>query len=291
MPTNNLRVSSLFGIIFVVLIAACNQDRLPDNVSTTKINNPAKAEIELSPLIQVTPNPVISLTVIPPLQKGTKAQPTPPPTEVPSTPLSQQTTKSQGNSTPQQLTGTSSLTPGETRIVIAEGSVAQYLVQEQLARLDVPNDAIGSTSAIEGDILLDPDGTIRQDNSNIRVDLRTLVSDKTRRDRHLRRNTYESDRFPYAEFKIREVPGLRWPLPRNSTIPIQLTGDMTIHGVTAALTWDASITLTSSGGTVQARTNFPFETFDMKIPRLLFLLSVEDNIRLELDLVLKITAG
>jgi hypothetical protein len=36
--------------------------------------------------------------------------------------------------------------------------------------------------------------------------------------------------------------------------------------------------------TGQARTNFPFEDFDLEVPRVAILLSVENNIRLELEL-------
>jgi hypothetical protein len=38
--------------------------------------------------------------------------------------------------------------------------------------------------------------------------------------------------------------------------------------------------------TGQATTSFPFSTFGLQIPKLARLLSVDDNIRLELDLVL-----
>ena len=43
---------------------------------------------------------------------------------------------------------------GDIRLEIGEGSEAAYLVNEQLARLDLPNDAIGTTDAVSGVILL-----------------------------------------------------------------------------------------------------------------------------------------
>jgi hypothetical protein len=40
-----------------------------------------------------------------------------------------------------------------------------------------------------------------------------------------------------------------------------------------------------------AQTSFPFSTFGLSRPRLVFILSVEDSIRLELDIVATIVAG
>ena len=58
---------------------------------------------------------------------------------------------------------------------------------------------------------------------------------------------------------------------------------MTIHGVTKEITFDVSGTF--RGDTVQGKalTSFPFSLFNLTQPRLPFLLSVEDEIRLEID--------
>lgn len=175
-----------------------------------------------------------------------------------------------------------------TRVIISEGSIARYIVTEQLARFDVPNDAIGSTNHINGFLRFNDDGTIDEGGSRFRVDLRTLKSDKVRRDAYLRNNTYKSDRFPFAEFAVLEARGLQWPLPTEGEAIFQLIGDMTVHGVTAPLTWNVNALFKTKGANSQATTNFRFGTFGMEIPRLLFILSVEDNIQLELDLVLDI---
>ena len=101
---------------------------------------------------------------------------------------------------------------GTVTVEIQEGTVARYLVREQLARLDFPNDAVGETSDVVGRIIFDPVGDIDSAASKITVDLRTLKSDKSRRDRFLRTRSLESDVFPTAEFVVKELPGLGWPL-------------------------------------------------------------------------------
>jgi polyisoprenoid-binding protein YceI len=179
----------------------------------------------------------------------------------------------------------------EVHITLGAGTIARYLVREQLARLSVPSDAVGTTDRIEGSIRVGRDGAVLEDVSWIKVDLRSLRSDETRRDQYLRRNTLESDRFPFAEFVVLDVPGLQIPLPVAGRVTFQLMGDMTIHGVTAPLIWDVELFVADGKATGQATTSFPFHVFDMKIPNLFFILSVEDNIRLELDLALDVTAS
>src|SRR5690349_16886097 len=49
----------------------------------------------------------------------------------------------------------------------ATGNEARYRVREQLMGKDLPNDAVGATSAITGTILAFPDGRIVKDSSKI----------------------------------------------------------------------------------------------------------------------------
>lgn len=172
--------------------------------------------------------------------------------------------------------------PGDVVIEFADGSVARYRVKEELARVSVPGDAVGETPDVVGAIVFSADGSV-QPGSRIVVDLRTLRSDEARRDNFLRRNSLESNRFPLAEFVIREVSGLSWPLPESGETDFQLHGDMTLHGVTAPLTWDVIATFGLDGVTGQATTRFQFGDFDISKPSLFFIISVEDDMRLEVD--------
>lgn len=180
--------------------------------------------------------------------------------------------------------GTPQVSARPMTVTIGEGSVARYLVREQLARLEFPNDAIGQTSEISGVIAFDSSGKVISEASSIVVNLASLTSDEDRRDNFLRTRTLESRDFPAAEFVVREAPGLAWPLPDQGEASFQLAGDMTLHGVTRPLTWDATVQFNNGAFTGSARTSFPFEDFDLDVPRLAILLSVENNIRLELEL-------
>ncbi len=121
------------------------------------------------------------------------------------------------------------------------------------------------------------------DQSKFIVDLTTLQSDDSRRDNYVRRNALDTARFPAAEFVLREVRGLAAPLPASGPAQFQLVGDMTVHGVTSGVVWDVTATFTAGGATGKATTKFPFSQFAMQIPRVFLVVSLEDNIRLELD--------
>lgn len=167
--------------------------------------------------------------------------------------------------------------------------MARYLVREQLVGANLPNDAVGSTTAVQGQIVL-AGGTVQAEQSRFTVDLSTLQSDDSRRDNYVRRSSLETTRFPTAEFVLREVRGLATPLPVSGPAQFQLAGDLTVHGVTSSVVWDTTAifttdgtTGTAGGATGKAATSFPFSQFGMQIPRVFVVVSLEDNIRLELD--------
>jgi polyisoprenoid-binding protein YceI len=171
--------------------------------------------------------------------------------------------------------------------VVAERSEARYRVREQLAGLSFPNDAVGTTSTIEGGLALDARGRVLPSDSRFTVDLRTLQSDEARRDSYLRRNTLETDRYPHAVFVPSEVRGLPVPLPQTGTVSFDLVGDLTIRDATRRVTWEASATIHGQDLSVQAKTAFRFADFALRVPRVSSVLSVEDTIRLEIALLLR----
>jgi polyisoprenoid-binding protein YceI len=170
--------------------------------------------------------------------------------------------------------------------VVPERSEARYRIREQLAGLNFPNDAVGATRAIEGVITLDAQSRVVS-GSRFTVDLRTLTSDQSRRDNYVRRNTLETERHPTAVFVPTEVRGLDAPLPQSGTVTFELIGDFTVRTVTRRTTWQATATFNGPEVDVRARTAFRFADFGLQIPRVASVLSVEDDIRLELDLVLR----
>ena len=170
--------------------------------------------------------------------------------------------------------------------VVPEGSEVRYRVREQLVGLSFPNDAVGATSVVEGTIHLDAQGRLVPAGSRITVDLRTLRSDEPRRDNYVRRNTLETERFPTVVFAPTEVRGLTVPLPESGSVPFELLGDLTVKEVTRRVTWSTTATFDGARVVVRARTAFRFGDFGLRVPRVSVVLSVDDDIKLEADLVL-----
>jgi polyisoprenoid-binding protein YceI len=170
--------------------------------------------------------------------------------------------------------------------VVPAASEARYLVREQLAGLSFPNDAVGTTQRVSGTIALDGEGRPAP-GSKFTVDLRSLRSDEERRDNYLRERTLTTASFPYAEFVPREIRGLPFPLPGAGRATVQLLGDLTIRGVTRPTTWEGTVEFRGSTIRLQARTAFTFADFALTQPRVMRVLSIEDKIRLEVDLTLR----
>ncbi len=173
-----------------------------------------------------------------------------------------------------------------TRLEVSPGSKAEYRVREQLARLNFPNDAVGATESVTGAVVINADGSFTPD-SKLTVDLRTLRTDEPKRDGFVRENTLETARHPLAEFVPRRHKGLSLPLPSSGSATFQLIGDMTLHGVTAEQAWDVAATFAADTINAKTTTRFNFAKYRITIPRVFGLLSVDDDIRLELNLRLR----
>lgn len=167
-------------------------------------------------------------------------------------------------------------------IEISPGSIARYRIEEQLARLTLPNDAVGETDTLDGHLLFNESGDLIS-GSKLSLDVASLTSDEPRRDRYVRRNTLKSDLFPTIDFEVRSVGNLEWPIPTEGLHEFQIVGDLTVMDVTKEISWEVSANVVQDSITGAASSVIDFETFGIDKPRLAFILSVDDDIRLELE--------
>ena len=169
------------------------------------------------------------------------------------------------------------------KLTLVTGSKARYRVREQLAGISFPSDAVGTTDSVTGAIVVNPDGTIDAARSKITVDLKTLASDQQMRDGYIQNRTLETEKYPTLEFVPKRVVGLSGPVPATGQAGFQLVGDMTLHGVTAEVTWNVVATFANDAVAGHGATNFTFDTFKLTKPSLARLLSVDDKIDLEIE--------
>lgn len=187
------------------------------------------------------------------------------------TPAAQSTTASTGDTIRFELTGA--------------GNEARYRVREQLVSLSLPSDAVGVTSDISGVLVLNADGlTIASDESKFIVTLTGLQSDQSMRDRYVQSNILQTRTYPTVELVPKQIVGLDSPLTASGEVSFQLIGDLTVQGTTRSTTWEVKGTATDGRElTGTAATHFTFAEFGLNQPRVPRVLSIEDNIQLELD--------
>ena len=170
------------------------------------------------------------------------------------------------------------------RFVLAPtGNAVRYRVRERLMGHDLDNDAIGETKTLSGAIEFDSKGKVIPQSSKFVVDAGTFVSDKDRRDGFVRGRLLEADTYPSIVLVPTGVRGVSLPLPTSGTLPIEMTGNLTVHGVTRPTIWKGSAKFQDGKVTGSAATAFTFDDIQMEQPRVPVLLSVADTIRLEID--------
>jgi polyisoprenoid-binding protein YceI len=221
------------------------------------------------------------------------AQPTPaaPPTAIarPTQPTTTSTTADPptaagaGAGTSAPPSSQSASTNDVIKLVFDQASTqAKYHAREQLAGRSLPSEAVGTSTAVTGALVLGTDGSVKADQSKIEVDLRQLKSDESRRDNFIQGSTLQTSRFPMATFAPREVQGLSNPLPTSGQATFQLLGDLTVHGVTKPVTWQVSAEFTNAAVTGNATTNVNISDFGMTPPKAGPVLSIADALTLEM---------
>jgi polyisoprenoid-binding protein YceI len=179
--------------------------------------------------------------------------------------------------------------PFPLTLTITQGTNASYKVREQLVGINFPSDAVGTSTAVTGQIVFNKDGSINSRQSKLTFDLRTLKSDQPMRDGFIQHNTLDTAKYPDAVFVPKTITGM--PNPLNGQFGFELTGDMTIHGTTAPITWQGIATVDNNSGLVAGRatTNFPFQKFGMSPPKIFRVMSVNDNIELAVEFHFKMS--
>ena len=176
-------------------------------------------------------------------------------------------------------------TTGRVYRIDPKQSRASYAVQETFFwennRLFT---AVGTTSGVAGDILIDRANPSASQVGEIVIDISQLTSDDSRRDNAIRRQWLESSRYPKVTFKTTAIEGLPATIAEGTPYTFRLTGDLTIRTSTQRVTWD--ITATLDGDTLRGKATLQTKmtTFGFQPPRLADI-GVEDDITLTLDLI------
>jgi len=170
---------------------------------------------------------------------------------------------------------------------VTAASKAVVSVREQLVGVSLPSDAVLTATGATGTFKPNADGTFSAD-SKISFDVTTLASDNRDRDNFVKMDTLQTRQFPKADFVPTKATGLTLPLATTGTFTFKLTGNLTIHGKTKAVTFD--VVAKRSGGDLTATATLSpsvkFGDFGMNAPSVPFrVVSIVDEIRLVVELV------
>ena len=165
-------------------------------------------------------------------------------------------------------------------VIASEQSTATYTVREKLASLPLPNEAVGKTNAITGTIYLN--GGV----STVTVDLRTLTSDQSRRDRYIRTDGgIQSNRYPYAVFTATDVQAFAADMLQGKTATGTLAGRMTIREVERPFSFQIEARLADGVFQLHGAADFTWADFNIPPPNIRGFVQVENNVHIEVLLV------
>ena len=173
------------------------------------------------------------------------------------------------------------------RWTAAAGSEAGYRVREKLSRLPAKSDAVGRTTAVSGAMTVAASGDrlVARD-LRVEVDVSKLQSDESRRDNRIRTDGLETDRFRTATFvSTGEVVAPAHATSGNA-FTVDVTGDLTVHGVTRRVTIPVEARLDAASLEVVGSYKFPMSMFDIDPPNVGGIVTVDPDATLEFKIVM-----
>ena len=175
---------------------------------------------------------------------------------------------------------------GVFTIVPAE-SQARFLIGEVLAGNAIV--VVGATNGVEGQILVEYANPQAATMSAVQVDMSSLETDNGFRNSAIHGRILETENpdFRYATFEGTGFEGLPESVTVGQPFDVQITGNLTIHGVNREETFSATITPVSETRIEGlASLTILYEDYGVQILRMPDqVASVEDDVTLELEFV------
>jgi len=171
--------------------------------------------------------------------------------------------------------------------LVPEESEARFIIGEILS--GAPKTVIGTTNDVEGTLTPDFNTPANTTVGTIRVDLSTLRTDNSFRNLAIHGTILETgnEAFRYAEFTPTALSGLPDSVTIGQSFDFQITGRLTIHGVTREVTFNVTATPVSETRLEGlASLEIRYADFNISILRLPpQVASVEEQVILELEFV------
>ncbi len=172
---------------------------------------------------------------------------------------------------------------GGTMYKIPAGKATTSVIFESEAPLE---NVIGRTQTVTGYIEIPAAPGDASGRSEIHVDLASLTTGISLRDKHMRENHLQTDKYPEAVFVLTSMM-----LPETGILPgtrteVKVTGNLTLHGVTKEITPVSHLTLDPNGGSLHLQSEFSVTLQDYQIDRPQFLvMKLAEEQKIKVDIV------
>ena len=176
--------------------------------------------------------------------------------------------------------GASSSTSGVTYKLTSDSAAGYRVVEVLFGQHTV---GVGRTNSITGSITLDGANVTA---AAFTVDMTTLKSDQSNRDRQFQNNIMQTSQFPTATFTITKPIALGTIPADNTQITASATGNLTLHGVTKSVTLTVTAKKTGSNIVVAGSTDVKFSDYNIDNPSNAAV-TTEDHGLIEFQLVAK----
>jgi polyisoprenoid-binding protein YceI len=170
---------------------------------------------------------------------------------------------------------------GKIFTIDASSTEASFTIDEIL--FGQQNTVVGTTSQVAGQIQVDKDDPSKSQVGQIKVDLTSLTTDSSLRNRTIQGRILETGDASnqFAVFTPKSISGLPESVTVGRAFSFKITGDLAIHGVTRSATFDTTATLESDSKlTGQAQTTIKYKDFDINIPDVPSVSGVSDTVKL-----------
>lgn len=165
-------------------------------------------------------------------------------------------------------------------------SQASFTLDEEL--LGKPTTVVGTTSLVSGEITINPADLSKTTIGTIQIDASDLATDSDRRDGAIQRFILQAsnEAYRYITFTPTAIEGLPSTASSGDTVDLQITGDLTISGVTKPVTFAATITGVSAGQISGLATAQVLRSdYNLTIPSVPSVANVSDAVQLQLQFV------
>ena len=159
---------------------------------------------------------------------------------------------------------------------VGEGSKVTFSVREELASVPLPFDAKISTTALSGEIHLDGRDSV------IEIDLQSLSSDNSFRDRYIRSRMFGD--HPTGVVTVKGMSELPSGFTDGEAVTTDVESELLIREVTAPLTFEVEAQDEGSEISITGRTTFTWDELQMTKPSARSVVSLDDEVKVEVVL-------